>query len=119
MTLTKKKSKAICIDGKRFRYQVSTTKIDANRNYSLNLTVELEEEAGTTLQVKGLVTRDYWLDISEGATWNIGDYPVILPRHVSSIVKHAIKSGWNPRVISKAYCITTDNDEFFKKIVID
>lgn len=115
MTLTKKKSRTIAMKGKLYRYQVSMTRIDDNWNYTLNLTVELENSDGCVLQVKGLVTRDFWLDISDGASWNIGDYPVILPRHISAIVTSAHKKGWNPSIPGKAFCIETENDVFFKK----
>lgn len=113
MTLTTKKSRPITIDGAKYRYQVSTTKISEDFNYSLNLTVQRAEPAGSVLQVKGLIFRDFWLDISDGEKWNKNDYPTILPKNISIITKKAIKNGWEPDKPGKPYNLETTNEIFF------
>ena len=57
MTLTTRKSRAIMIDDVGYRYQVSTTQIDDEWSFRLNLTVQRVEPNGSVLQVTGLVTR--------------------------------------------------------------
>ena len=110
MTLTIKKSRPIIVDDVSYRYQVSTTLLDNNWNFTLNLTVQSELDKGCFLQTKGLVTRDCWLDISDtGTTWDEGAYPVILPRHVSKIVKKAISDDWLPQDSGKPYIVKIAN----------
>ncbi len=43
MSLSNKKSREITIDGIKYRYQVSTTKLDEKFNFTLNLTVQCSE----------------------------------------------------------------------------
>ena len=115
MTLTTKKSRRIEIDGVSYRYQVSTTQIDDNWNFTLNLTVQNEIDAGSVLQTKGLVTRDFWLDFSDiGSGWNKGDYPVILPKHIARFVKLATSNGWKSSEQGKAFILNVDNKQFLR-----
>jgi hypothetical protein len=115
MTLTKKKSRGITVQNQRYRFQVSTTKLDENYNFSLNLTVQHELSGGAVLKVNGLMTRDFWLDFSDlGSDWNKGDYPIILPRHISKIIELALLAGWSPTAKGLAFEISTDNESFFK-----
>lgn len=58
MTLSIKKSRPITIDNYSYRYQISTTKIDIDGNYRLNLTIQTVEPVSNILLVKGLITRD-------------------------------------------------------------
>ena len=115
MTLSTKKSRAIIIDDKEYRYQISTTRIDKSWNFSLNLTVQQWNSPSKVLQVSGLVTRDYWLDISDGAQWNKDDYPVILPRHIIQLVKLAISQGWIDSE-KNTFRLNTNNGSVFKAI---
>ncbi|MBV1911430.1 MAG: hypothetical protein KUG78_19210 [Kangiellaceae bacterium] len=115
MTLTTKKSRPITVDDVVYRYQVSTTNIDDDWNFTLNLTVQIVEPKGGALLVKGLVTRDFWLDFSYGPKWNQGDYPTILPRHLAIIVRKAISKGWEPRKNGKAFEVSTTNESFFNE----
>ena len=114
MTLTKKKSKAISIKGEDYRYQISNTQIDDDWNFSLNITVQKWNPPQGILEIKGLITRDFWLDISDGAKWNIGDYPVVLPKHIEHLVNLAIVKGWVPELAGKAFVLSTDNGAVFK-----
>ncbi len=115
MSLTSKKSRRIEVENIGYRYQVSTTKIDDDWSFSLNLTVEFEEGSGSLLQARGLVTRDRWLDIS-GAELSFiqGDYPIILPKHISRFVKIAKAHGWNSTEKGKPFVLKVDNETFFK-----
>jgi len=114
VTLTVKKSRAISVNGEDFRYQVSTTRIDDDWNFTLNLTVQCWNPPLGVLQVKGLVTRDYWLDISDGANWNINDYPVLLPRHIELLIKASYLASWKPKVKGKSFILNTNNGSIFK-----
>ncbi len=114
VTITIKKSRAISVDGEDYRYQVSTTRIDEDWNFTLNLTVQRWNPPSAILEVKGLVTRDYWLDISDGLMWEKKDYPVLLPRHIASLIKTAELAGWKSQVIGVSFILNTNNGAIFK-----
>ena len=116
VTLTNKKSRAISVDGKDYRYQVSTTRIDYDWKFTLNLTVQRWNPPRAILEVKGLITRDHWLDISDGAKWKIDDYPVLLPRHIASIINASELAGWESQVTGKSFTLHTNNGAIFKAI---
>ena len=113
MTLTTKKSRPITIDGMEYRYQVSTTRMTEDWSFSLNLTVQNFELKGSVLQVMGLITRDFWLDFSDGPKWDKSDYPVITPKDISEIIRQAILAGWEPNKTGKSFKLNTSNDMFF------
>ncbi|MEJ2612893.1 MAG: hypothetical protein P8179_23235 [Candidatus Thiodiazotropha sp.] len=115
MTLTIKKSRPIKVNGEEFRYQISTTKIDDKWSFSLNITVQRWTPPRGVLEVKGVVTRDFWLDISDGKKWNIEDYPVVLPKHISYLIKLAIMEGWDSTETGVSYKINTENGAIFKQ----
>lgn len=113
MTLTVKKSRPVKVGNTDYRYQVSTTKIDEDYNFSLNVTVQKWNPPEGIFQVSGLVARDYWLDISDGTKWNIGDYPVLLPQHLSRLIEFAISKGWSKTAKGKVFVLKTSNDAVF------
>jgi len=115
LTLTVKKSRPIKIDGEDYRYTISTTRVDNDWNFTLNITVQKWNPPRGILEVKGLVTRDFWLDISDGAKWNIGDYPVVLPRHILHLVELAISLGWERATVGKPYRLNTNNGAVFNQ----
>ena len=115
LTLTVKKSRPIKIDGEDYRYTILTTRVDNDWNFTLNITVQKWNPPRGILEVKGLVTRDFWLDISDGAKWNIGDYPVVLPRHILHLVELAISLGWERATVGKPYRLNTNNGAVFNQ----
>ena len=96
MSLSKKKSRPIKVDNLDYRYIISTTRIDEDSNYKLNVTIQIAEGQGAVLSIKGLVTRDFWLDFSD-VPRNIENYPVILPSHIEKFIRKGIKEGWSPQ----------------------
>ncbi|TPV54578.1 hypothetical protein FJ444_18930 [Aestuariibacter sp. GS-14] len=114
MTLSKKKSRPITVDGESYRFQISTSKLDENHNFFLNLTVLRDVANGKAMQVKGLVTRNFWLDISDSENYEIDNYPVIRPSHVATIVRKAIAGGWDSSPNGNALVLATTNDDVFK-----
>ncbi|XCN72267.1 MAG: hypothetical protein Q3M24_18475 [Candidatus Electrothrix aestuarii] len=114
MTLTVKKSRSIRIENEEFRFQVSTTPIDEKWNFTLNVTIQRWNPPRGILKVKGLVTRNQWLDISDGTKLDIEDYPVILPRHIATLIQSAKLKGWNSESRSDTFVFTVDNNWVFK-----
>lgn len=113
MSLSKKKSRAIIVNDIEYRYQVSTTQIDDDWNYKLNLTIVCAEEHGGCLQVSGLLTRNYWLDcpdIKKGKDY----YPIIKPSHVETVINISLNKGWIPNVSGPLFRLVLENDEIFK-----
>ncbi len=116
MSLAKKKSRSITVADVEYRYQISTSKMDENANFSMNLTIHREFPKGKALTVQGLMTRDFWIDFSDRAEWTESDYPVIKPSHIAATIQKAISLGWDSSKASRAFKIETTNDEFFKFI---
>lgn len=115
MTLTKKKSRGISVNDERYRFQVSSTKTDNEGNYSLNLTIQSEENKGSALKVHGLVTRNFWLDFPDfGTEVKKEEYPVITPKHISNIIKLALNQGWEPNSPGAVFEITVKNEQIFE-----
>lgn len=114
MSLSKKKSRPITVNGYPFRFQVSTSKLDEDFNFSLNLTVVRDISHGKSLQVKGLVTRDFWLDFSDGSGYEVEKYPAIKLANIAEIIQKAISMGWDSSPNGKSLVFTTTNDQFFK-----
>ncbi len=114
MALIKKKSRGITVNQNRYRYQISSTKIDHAGNYSLNLTVQVDDGFGSVLKVLGLLTRDYWLDFSEfGVRLNKDHYPIITPKYVANVIKLALSQGWKPNNSGSSFELEITNDDFF------
>jgi len=112
MSLPKKKSRPILIDDIDYRYIISTSLIDDDWNFKLNVTVQISEGEGSALCVKGLVTRDFWLDFSDPPR-SMDNYPVVLPNHIEKFVKQAIKEGWNPKKKNPTFNLVLDNKSVF------
>ena len=74
-----------------------------------------EIDPGSVLQTKGLVTRDFWLDFPDmGSSWDKGDYPVILPKHIVRFVKVATSNGWKSSEQGKAFILNVDNKQLLR-----
>ena len=114
MSLSRKKSRPIVVDGLNYRFQVSTTRIDDEWNYRLNLTVQCVERNGGLLQAFGILTRNFWLDFPDiKAGKDIDHYPLIKPKHVAEIIKMGISKGWNPKEAGSRFSLELDNAELF------
>ena len=117
MTLAKKKSRAIEVNGVSYRYQVSTTRMDGNGNFSLNVTVQLEQGVRQVLKVVGLITRNDWLDGPMVAVdADRRNYPVLMPKHIAKLIKLALSEGWNPELSGPPHDLHMQNDELFEKV---
>jgi hypothetical protein len=114
MTLSTKKSRPITIDGNSFRYQISTTKTDKDGNYRLNLTIQTAEPVSNILLVKGLITRDYWLDFPRINDHDKSEYPIITSRHIIKSITKARKHGWKYDGTDKRFELDMTNEELFK-----
>tara|TARA_R110002096_G_scaffold53074_1_gene137980 strand:- start:150 stop:494 length:345 start_codon:yes stop_codon:yes gene_type:complete len=112
MALNKKSSRRIVVDEETFRYKVSATRLDEDRKFQLNVTIQ-RDAGGSRLEVRGLITRDFWLDISEPGVKTSKDYPVITPRHIRTIIKQAQQQGWHPEETGPAFVLELENQTLF------
>ena len=96
MSLPKKKSRPIRVNDIDFRYIISTTHIDDDWNFKLNVTIQIADGDGAALTIKGIVTRDFWLDVSDPPRSEY-NYRVILPNHIEKFIRKGIEEGWNPQ----------------------
>lgn len=97
MAIPKNKSRNITVDQIHYRYAISISwKEDAS--FDFNITVQSSEHNGSKLLLKGLVTRDFWLDFSDKVHEEKVDdsfYPTITPRHIEYFIKKAKEEGWD------------------------
>ena len=109
MALPNKKSRPITVNNLDFRYIISTTQIDEDWNFNLNLTVQLAKGNGSILKLKGLVTRDVWLDFPDLNKYKKEDYPILKPKDISKIIEIGLNNGWLPTQNGKPHVLELDN----------
>ena len=114
MSLPKKKSRLIKVDNIDFRYIISTSLIDDDWNFKLNVTIQIADGNGAALLIKGLVTRDFWLDFSDPPR-SMDNYPVVLPNHIEKFIRRAMKEGWKPQKKGKGFSLELDNKSVFNQ----
>ena len=115
MALNKSKSRPITVDDNKFRYIISISWHDGGK-FDFNITVQSEAHNGCKLLLKGLVTRDFWLDFSDNLGEEIDntDYPTITPKHISAFIMRAINEGWEYSSTGKDFILKVSNENLFK-----
>ncbi|MGF1767089.1 hypothetical protein L4D06_06855 [Enterovibrio makurazakiensis] len=95
MALPKNKSRKIVVDDVEYRFAISISWKD-NGEFDFNITVQSEKSNAGKLILKGLVTRNFWLDFSDlvGEKIKKDLYPTITPKHIEYFIKLAIDKGW-------------------------
>ena len=106
--LPKKKSRPIKIDGEVFRYVISWSE-SGDGWYDFNITVQSERHNGRKLKAIGLVTRDYWLDFSDG-NLDLNNYPIITPKHIETFIRRAQIEGWDHSTSGPNFELEVDNE---------
>ncbi|WP_426319063.1 hypothetical protein [Pseudoduganella sp. R-43] len=77
----------------RYRYIISTSAAGRDGDIALNVTIQAESGSGCILKIAGLSTRDPWLDFPQPESAD--KYLKLRPRHVASLIKHALANGWS------------------------
>ena len=90
--LPKRKSRPITVQGNRFRYVISQSWKDDGW-FDFNITVQSELHNGSKLFVKGLVTRNFWLDVPNPKP-DSNAYLVLTPGHIGNYINQGIDEGW-------------------------
>jgi hypothetical protein len=80
MTLPKANSRAITVDGVRYRWLVTAV----DERFTMRVLIELAEGQGQRL----VLTRDN--------VYRTAGVPAIVPRYVAAVVRHALALGWKP-----------------------
>ena len=112
MTIARKRSRSITVDGNKFRYKVSTSTCDKDCYFQLTASIQIAQGNGALLKVNGLITRNYWLDFPYPI--NDNEYPIIMPRHVEMFIRHGIIDGWKPEIPGPVHKLKFENKEVFK-----
>lgn len=107
------KSRTVRVNNIDFRYIISTTLIDDDWNLKLDVTIQIAKGDGATLAIKGLVTRDFWLDFSNSPR-SMDNYPVILPNHIEKFIKKGVEEGWSPQKKGSEFNLELENILVFK-----
>ena len=112
MALPKNKSRRIAIDDIDYRYVISISWKD-DGNFEFNITVQNESSNGSKLLLKGLVTRNFWLDFSDkvGGAINSDLYPTITPKHIAYFIRLAIAEGWSSDKREKDFILNVSNKD--------
>lgn len=94
MALARKGSRPITVAGARLRYVVSRGQPVGDGRFALNLTVQSADGGGSVLSVRGMTTRDIWLDFPhiQGAA----EYVTLEPAAVARLLERALREGWQP-----------------------
>ena len=111
MALNKSKSRPISVGENLFRYIISISWHD-NGEFNFNITVQSDEYNGCKLLLKGLVTRDFWLDFSDniGEVINKSNYPTITPKHIAAFINQALNQGWDFTSKGKDFTLKVSNE---------
>jgi hypothetical protein len=112
MTLPKKNSRPIEVDGVPLRYTVSASKAAEAGLHAMNLTIQIGTGRGRILKAHGLLTRDFWLDFPEV---EVSDrYPALKPADVAAVVRLARANGWNPAELGTPFLLEISSDALRK-----
>ena len=117
MALPKNKSRNITVDENHYKYSISTSKKE-NYNFDFNVTVQSSEHNGSKLLIKGLVTRNYWLDFSDLVHQDeidYSNYPTITPKHIEYFITKAKNEGWDYTQKGKDYTLNVTNEKLNKR----
>ena len=110
--IPKKKSRPITVDETNYRYVISTAHTETSGEFHLNVTVQMAEVNGSILAVKGLITRDYWLDVPN-EVHSKDHYPVLQPSHIAQFIQQAVKEGWQPKQKGPVFRLNVKNEDTF------
>ena len=112
MALPKNKSRKISVAGNEFRYVISISWKE-NGNFYFNITIQSEIHNGSKLLLKGLVTRDFWLDFSDFVVENVdmNEYPTITPKHIAHFIMSATENGWDFSTNGKDFVLEVKNED--------
>jgi len=108
MTVNKKDSRKIVIDNEIFMWAISP-----GSGY-LVLVAEYACEKGRRIEV--YITSDingYWTNFPEVSEMNL---KVIKPKDVETMIKQAIKDGWNPKERGKPITYDYKEEKMIKRI---
>lgn len=100
MSLARKTSRIINVDGGSYRWSISGARQGATGE--IILVVELDETPGQRLAVL-IPCRNYWIDFPQLDRYrndipeNIDAYHPVTPARIAEIVRTALAHGWTPR----------------------
>jgi hypothetical protein len=97
MSLRRKQSRRIAIDGESYRWTVG--KSQKHRTGCVSVVLELAEDPGQRLVVK-VPSRDFWLDFGEITAgrrpFAEDTYRPVTPAMIRGVVVSALAAGWHP-----------------------
>lgn len=111
--LPKRKSRCIEVGGTRFQYSISCSWKDIGW-WNFNVTIQSEPHNGSKLLVKGLVTRDFWLDFPDPIEPD--KYPIVTSRHIKNFIVQAIEEGWKFEDRGRNYVLAVTNESVFAAV---
>ncbi|KAI9134689.1 hypothetical protein [Acaryochloris sp. CCMEE 5410] len=102
MTLAKKGSRKIVVDGVAYRWSIrhKPTYPQALCQSNLTTAVELYDQPGTTLIITWSEPRpDNWLMATSTS---------ITPQHITNAIRQALRQGWEPALSGATYPLRLD-----------
>ncbi len=112
MALPKRKSRRIVVANNEYRYAVSISWKESGY-FDFNITVQHDAYNSCKLLLKGLVTRDFWLDFSDrvGEEIDKNDYPTITPKHIKHFIVRATNEGWDFKSRGRDFILSVNNED--------
>ena len=111
MALPKSKSSKVSLKNIDYRYSVSVSN-KGNCEFDLNITVQNEAANGRKLILKGLLTRNFWLDFSElvSDAVYLDNYLKITPKHIEYFINLAVSKGWEHNKKGSNFILHVNNE---------
>ena len=102
MSLSKRNSRQITVDGESYRWKFSDSYCAETNDHGISVVVQLAAGDGSKLVGSGRCeTREYLLEPAR----------IVRPRMVSAIIQFAMSQGWNPK--SNGNTFKVENIEIF------
>ncbi|MEM8945479.1 MAG: hypothetical protein AAGD11_09860 [Planctomycetota bacterium] len=95
MAMPKKGLRKLVIDGKGFYVSVKGRALTDAGDVPLSFVVHLEGNDRAKLLIKGITSRDYWIDFPDIEKYS--DRALTLtPKSIVAVIRHCIAEGWEP-----------------------
>lgn len=106
MALQKRNSRSIAVDGITFRYTISCDWSSIGE-HDIRITVQQEDANGSRLLVNRLRGKDLGRELGDEDLAKSA-YPVVTPKHISSLIIRAVDMGWNHSEPGRDFSLPVD-----------
>ncbi len=110
MALSKKRSRAITVNGIPLRYSLSWSSSNDDGSHNQNITVQHASGDGCYLNINGVYI---WPEpMCSNVEVYEPDYLIITPKHIAKLIDKALEEGWQPTVKAPPYQFKAKNEYY-------